>query len=181
MPTLEQLEYLVAVAGMRHFHKTAAKVNMNQPKLKTSWPSRRSKNFPTELAKIRARFPKGVEIELWWQDEARIGQKNKVTRRWARRGTRPSSIEAGAARSEHQMGLHPRRDLLRQRQGRRFGQVMPWCDTHAMEAYHLVQLNRGNYSGQSTHTKYRRAQRGPLLTRAQSHGPSDIILHSLCI
>ena len=35
------------------------------------------KNFPAELAKIRARLPKGVEIELWWQDEARIGQKNK--------------------------------------------------------------------------------------------------------
>ena len=30
------------------------------------------KNFPAELAKIRARLP-GVEIELWWQDEARIG------------------------------------------------------------------------------------------------------------
>ena len=37
------------------------------------------KNFPAELAKIRARLPKGVEIELWWQDEARIGQKNKLT------------------------------------------------------------------------------------------------------
>ena len=47
------------------------------------------KTFPAELAKIRARLPKGVEIELWWQDEARIGQKNKLTRRWARRGTRP--------------------------------------------------------------------------------------------
>ena len=46
-------------------------------------------HFPAELAKIRARLPKGVEIELWWQDEARIGQKNKLTRRWARRGTRP--------------------------------------------------------------------------------------------
>ena len=43
---------------------------------KTSWPSRLfKKNFPAELAKIRARLPKGVEIELWWQDEARIGQK----------------------------------------------------------------------------------------------------------
>jgi len=28
---------------------------------------------------------------VWWQDEARIGQKNKITRRWARRGTRPSA------------------------------------------------------------------------------------------
>ena len=28
------------------------------------------------------------EIELWWQDEARIPEDHKLTRRWARRGTR---------------------------------------------------------------------------------------------
>ena len=28
-------------------------------------------------------------VEIWFGDEARIGQKNKITRRWARRGTRP--------------------------------------------------------------------------------------------
>ena len=38
---------------------------------------------------IRAGLPKGTPIELWWQDEARVGQKNKIARRWARRGTRP--------------------------------------------------------------------------------------------
>ena len=66
-----------------------AKISARAP-LRSSWPSRLlKKNFPAELAKIRARLPKGVEIELWWQDEARIGQKNKLTRRWARRGTRP--------------------------------------------------------------------------------------------
>ena len=35
---------------------------------------------------------KGIDphdIELWFADEARIGQKNKLTRRWAKRGTRP--------------------------------------------------------------------------------------------
>jgi len=26
-------------------------------------------------------------IEIWFADEARIGQKNKITRRWATRGT----------------------------------------------------------------------------------------------
>jgi len=26
-------------------------------------------------------------IEIWFADEARIGQKNKITRRWAKRGT----------------------------------------------------------------------------------------------
>ncbi|MEN3382012.1 MAG: hypothetical protein V7608_2056, partial [Hyphomicrobiales bacterium] len=30
-------------------------------------------------------------IGVWFADEARVGQKNKVTRRWARRGSRPSA------------------------------------------------------------------------------------------
>ena len=37
---------------------------------------------------------KGVhasDIEIWFADEARIGQKNKLTRRWAKRGSRPSA------------------------------------------------------------------------------------------
>lgn len=28
-------------------------------------------------------------VELWWQDEARIGQQGKLTRLWAKRGSRP--------------------------------------------------------------------------------------------
>ncbi len=34
-------------------------------------------------------MPKGKTIELWFQDEARVGQKNGRVRIWARRGTRP--------------------------------------------------------------------------------------------
>lgn len=30
-------------------------------------------------------------MEIWFGDEARIGQKNKITRRWAKRGSRPSA------------------------------------------------------------------------------------------
>jgi hypothetical protein len=59
------------------------------PRTRLRW--RLLKDFPDELAAIRARLPKGTEIELWWADEARIGQKNKITRRWAKRGTRPSA------------------------------------------------------------------------------------------
>jgi len=33
LPTLRQLEYLVAIADMRHFHKAAARVNTSQPTL----------------------------------------------------------------------------------------------------------------------------------------------------
>ena len=36
----------------------------------------------------KARLP---TIEIWFADEARVGQKNKITRRWAKRGTRPSA------------------------------------------------------------------------------------------
>ncbi len=42
------------------------------------------------LDEIAAKQAAGTPIEIWWQDEARIGQKNKITRRWARRGTWPS-------------------------------------------------------------------------------------------
>ena len=31
----------------------------------------------------------GKPIEIWFQDEARIGQKNGMVRQWARRGSRP--------------------------------------------------------------------------------------------
>ena len=87
------------------------------------------KNFPAELAKIRARLPKGVEIELWWQDEARIGQKNKLTRRWGQTWHAP----AGAPDQLHRMGLYLRRDLSRE--GEIAGLVMtgatptPWRRT----------------------------------------------------
>jgi hypothetical protein len=37
------------------------------------------------LGDISAETP----IEIWFQDEARIGQKNGLARQWARRGSRP--------------------------------------------------------------------------------------------
>ena len=33
----------------------------------------------------------GKPLEIWFADEARVGQKNKIPRRWAKRGTRPSA------------------------------------------------------------------------------------------
>jgi hypothetical protein len=33
------------------------------------------------------------KIEIWFADEARVGQKNKITRRWALRGTRPVAAQ----------------------------------------------------------------------------------------
>jgi hypothetical protein len=38
-------------------------------------------------------LPAGRPIEVWFQDEMRLGQKNPRTRRWARRGSRPVAIQ----------------------------------------------------------------------------------------
>ena len=47
------------------------------------------KTSPPEIASLHARIGSAVPLEIWWQDEARVGQKNSITRRWAERGTRP--------------------------------------------------------------------------------------------
>src|SRR3712207_9024481 len=41
-----------------------------------------------EIATVQAG---GKPVEIWFADEARVGQKNKITRRWAKRGTRPAA------------------------------------------------------------------------------------------
>ncbi len=41
------------------------------------------------VGRVRAGLPRSTAIELWWQDEARVGQT--ASRRWPRRGTRPSA------------------------------------------------------------------------------------------
>jgi hypothetical protein len=34
-------------------------------------------------------LPETTPVEIWFEDETRIGQKNGQVRQWARRGTRP--------------------------------------------------------------------------------------------
>jgi hypothetical protein len=34
-------------------------------------------------------LPETTPVEIWFEDEARIGQKNGQARQWAKRGTRP--------------------------------------------------------------------------------------------
>ena len=49
------------------------------------------KNFPARLEEITKAEAHGKVIEIWFADEARIGQKNKITRHSAKHGTRPSA------------------------------------------------------------------------------------------
>ena len=82
---------------------------------------------------IRAAHP-GKRIELWWQDEARIGQKNKLTRRWARRGTRPRAPHDQRTAWAYIFGA------ICPAEGKGAGLVMPFCDTEAMQA-HLAEIS----------------------------------------
>src|SRR2546430_7902001 len=46
-----------------------------------------------EMANLRAAQPRAVRVEVWFQDEARIGQKNSLTRVWRQTGSRPASTK----------------------------------------------------------------------------------------
>ncbi|NEK54793.1 IS630 family transposase [Rhizobium leguminosarum] len=87
------------------------------------------------MAAIKGRLPKNVEIELWWADEARIGQKNKITRRWARKGTRPSAPHDQRTMWTYIFGA------ICPKKGKGAGLVLPYCDTSAMNQ-HLLEISQ---------------------------------------
>ena len=76
---------------------------------------------------------KGKPVEIWFADEARIGQKNKITRRWAKRGTRPSAPRDQRTASAYIFGAICPRD------GKGAALVLPTCNTAAMEL-HLEEI-----------------------------------------
>ncbi len=92
------------------------------------------------MTEIRAERARGKKIEIWFQDEARIGQKNKITRRWARRGSRPRAPHDQRTKWVHIFGA------ICPAKGTAAGLVMPYCDTHAMQA-HLQEISQAVESG----------------------------------
>ena len=87
-----------------------------------------------ELDKVRTSLPRGTPIEIWFQDEARIGQKNKITRRWAKRGTRPSAPHDQRTKSAYIFGA------ICPQEGKAAGLVLPCCNTEAMNL-HLAEIS----------------------------------------
>lgn len=91
------------------------------------------KRLCRRLAQIRAGLPEGTPIELWWQDQARIAQQTKLTRRWARRGTRPSAPRDQRRSSAWIFGA------ICPAEGKAAGIVMPRCNSEAM-SMHLEEI-----------------------------------------
>jgi hypothetical protein len=86
------------------------------------------------LAAVEATLPRGTCIELWFQDEARVGQKNTISRRWAKRGTRPRAAKDQRTMSAYLFGA------VCPAKGKGAGLVMPWCETAAMSE-HLEEIS----------------------------------------
>jgi hypothetical protein len=83
------------------------------------------------IAEEKALAPE--QIEVWFADEARIGQKNKITRRWAKRGTRPSAPSDQRTASTYIFGAICPKD------GKGAGLVLPHCNTESM-SLHLAEI-----------------------------------------
>src|SRR5262245_18143749 len=75
---------------------------------------------------------KGIDcdtIEIWFADEARIGQKNKITRRWAKRGTRPSAPRDQRTASTYIFGA------VCPKEGKGAALILPACNSEAMNLH----------------------------------------------
>jgi DDE superfamily endonuclease len=80
-------------------------------------------------------MPRRKPIELWFQDEARIGQNNGLVQQWAKRGTRPRQPADQRYESAYLFGaICPAR-------GVGAALAMPFAYTHAMQA-HLDEIAR---------------------------------------
>jgi hypothetical protein len=60
---------------------------------------------------VAAQHPEAERVELWFEDEARIGQKGRVTQVWYQKGQRPRGVRAQRFASAHLFGaVCPARD-----------------------------------------------------------------------
>ena len=100
-----------------------------------------------------------ADLEVWFGDEARIGRKNKITRRSARlaegsvrrsrmewqgkgrRGTRPCAPQDQRTASTYIFGA------ICPKEGKGAGLVLPWCNIEAM-ALHLAAISQKVAPGQ---------------------------------
>jgi demethoxyubiquinone hydroxylase (CLK1/Coq7/Cat5 family) len=84
---------------------------------------------------MAAKLAAKTSVEIWFQDEMRLGQKNPRTRRWARRGSRPRALADLRTKSAYLFGaICPKR-------GTGAAIVMPRADTQAMQ-HHLDEIAR---------------------------------------
>ena len=75
-----------------------------------------------------------MRVEVWFQDEARIGQKNSLTRVWGQTGSRPVAPKDLGFASAYLFGA------VCPSQGKAAALIMPVCNTAAMN-HHLGEIS----------------------------------------
>ena len=75
------------------------------------------------------------QVDIWFQDEMRIGQRGTQTRLWARKGTRPRVVRQQQSESAYIFGaVCPQWDVA-------VGLVLPYANTQTM-ALHLEAVSQ---------------------------------------
>ena len=87
-----------------------------------------------QLERVRAAQARGTRVEVWFQDEARIGQKNSLTRVWGQTGSRPAASKDLGFASAYVFGA------VCPSQGKAAALIMPICNTAAMN-HHLNEIS----------------------------------------
>ncbi|RAI33063.1 IS630 family transposase [Rhodoplanes serenus] len=87
------------------------------------------KNFPAMVAEVVSTLAPGTPVEVWFQDEMRIGQKNSLVYQWAKTGSRPRQPKDQRYANAYVFGaVCPSRDTG-------VALIMPQADTEAMQAH----------------------------------------------
>jgi transposase len=90
--------------------------------------------FPEEIDKIKEEI-ENKKIEVWWQDESRVGQQGSLSRVWATKGTRPRVVRQGQFLSTYIFGACcPEKD-------KGCALILPECSTGMMQI-HLNEISK---------------------------------------
>ena len=91
--------------------------------------------FPARVLETVSQLALGTSIEVWFQDEMRVGQKNSLVYQWAKKGTRPRQPKDQRYANAYLFGaVCPSRDT-----GAAI--IMPHANTAAMRK-HLEEISR---------------------------------------
>ena len=85
------------------------------------------KTFPA--TRRRSARSLGLAHQMWCQVEMRVGQKNKLTYRWARKGSRPRATHDQRTKSTYLFGA------VCAEHGTGAALVLPACNSEAMQLY----------------------------------------------
>jgi hypothetical protein len=96
--------------------------------------------LPGVIRETADRHPEAARVEPWFMDEARVGQKGRLTHVWHQKGVRPRGVRQQGFSSAHLFGaVCPER-------GEGVALVLPEVSTAAMDVF-LAELSRAVPAG----------------------------------